>query len=91
MFHYKQFSFASVQFFCLHSVKCKDSSMLNNSVLNTYTVLMLKQFYFKQFSLAYVQFLFTQSMAKSVLFQKIQFSIRTQFRCQNNPILNNLV
>ena len=59
-FYFKQFTLAEVQsffFFCLDAVKCKNGSILNNSVLHTYTVY----------------------MSKAVLFQAIQFNIRTHF------------
>ena len=45
---------------------------------------------FVQFSVIIV-FVYTQLNVKTALFQPIQFSISTQFKCQNSSILNNLV
>ena len=46
---------------------------------------MSKQFDFKQFSLAWVRYL----NVKTVLFQTIQFSMSTIFKCQYSSISNN--
>ena len=51
MFRKIQFSISIV--FCLHSVKCQNSSLLNNSASPKYSFNVKKTFYFKQFSLAY--------------------------------------
>ena len=48
---------------------------------------MSKQFYFQQFSLALVRGLNN----KTVLFQAIQFSMSTEFKCQNSYISNDSV
>ena len=50
-----------------------------------YTELMSKQLYLRKFSLAWVNTL----DVKIVLIRAIQFSINTQFKCQNSSILNN--
>ena len=53
-----------------------------------------KSFYFKLFKQLYIIIQFsvsTLSMSKTVQFQTIQFSISTQFWCQNSSILNNSV
>ena len=55
-----------------------------------------KHFYFKQFSLFKQLFITIQfsvsavSMSKTVLFQTIQFSISTQFKCKFSLILKNI-
>ena len=47
---------------------------------------MSKQFYVKQFSLVEIQF----QCQKIVLFQIIQFSISTQFKCKYGLIVKNI-
>ena len=55
-----------------------------------------KHFYFKLFSLfkqSYITIQFnvsTVSMSKTVLFQIIQFSISTQFKCKYGLIVKNI-
>ena len=38
IFYFQQFSLAKGQFFCLHTLKCENSSILNNSVYHKNTV-----------------------------------------------------
>ena len=42
-------------------------------------------------SIKHQSFVYTQLNVKTVLFQTIQFSISTQFKCQNSSISNNSV
>ena len=52
-----------------------------------------KHFYFKLFNQLYITIQFsvsTASMSKTVQFQIIQFSIRTQFQCKYGLIVKNI-
>ena len=42
-------------------------------------------------SINHQSFIYTQLNVKTVLFQTIQFSINTQFKCQKSSISNNSV
>ena len=52
-----------------------------------------KHFYFKLFKQLYITIQFsvsTVSMSKTVQFQKIQFSMSTQFKCKYSLIVKNI-
>ena len=78
--------------FCLYTVKCQNTSILNNSVSCKYSFNVKKQFHFKQFSFRLSTqlkckymfncqtFLFQAiQFSQTVLIQTIQFSIIMQF------------
>ena len=90
-FYFKQFSLPYVHslFLFTYTVKCKNSSISNNSVKH---VLKVKWFQvllcITNNSIKSQSSVNTQLNDQNVLFQIIQFSLNTQFKCQtviDNP------